>query len=85
MCERILEHVVAPLMDAYPDMITSHFSWDQDMERVNARKAITRVPLFVVEKDGEEEFRLSGWLSADEIEDIMLCDADTLSIDDIGR
>ncbi|RVU97054.1 hypothetical protein EII22_08965 [Coriobacteriales bacterium OH1046] len=83
MCESILDLVVAPLMDKYPDRITSHFSWDQDVERVNSRKPIDRVPLFVVERDGEEEFRFSGWLSADEIEEIATCDAGTLSLEDI--
>lgn len=70
-------------MELYPGSIASHFSWGQDVERVNSRKPIDRVPPFVVERDGEEVFRFSGWLSADEIEEIVTCDADTLSLEDI--
>lgn len=77
------KRAIAPIMGLYPENVTAHFTWDRDVERINARKRIDRVPLFVVENGGEEEFRFSGWLSADEIEEIVTCDADTLSLEDI--
>lgn len=83
MCEDIMEHVVAPLMARYPDNVVAHYGWDSDMERINNRKPIDRVPLFVVENGGEEEFRFSGRLTLDEIEDIVTYDGEVLTLGDV--
>ena len=83
MCEDIMEHVVAPLSERYPGHVTAHFGWDSDMERINRRKPITHVPLFVVEHGGEEEFRFSGRLTLGELEEIVTCDAEALALGDV--
>lgn len=82
-CNEILEGVVKPLMRKYPGNVTAHYGWDEAIARANGRKKVKTVPLFVVEKDGEEEFRFSGRLEADQIEGIVLCERETLTLEDV--
>ena len=83
MCHDILERELAPLIERYPGHVSAHFAWDQTVETVNARKRVTHVPLFVVEHDGVEEFRFTGRLTTDELEEIVTCDAEALTLDDV--
>lgn len=82
-CNELLDEVVKPLMRKYPDNVTAHYGWDEDIARVNGRKRIRNVPLFVVENGGVEEFRFNGRLSAEQIEGIVTYEGETLTLDDV--
>lgn len=76
-CRHYKKTVIDPLMEKYPDQVEVHIGWDAKIAKVTARKEITRVPLVVVENDGEEEFRFNPLLvSAEQLEEIVLCKAD---------
>ena len=78
-----MEHVVLPLAERYPGHVKVHHGWDSDMERINRRIPITRIPLFVVEHDGHEEFRFSGRLTLDEVEEIVTYGGESLALRDV--
>lgn len=83
-CRHLREAVIEPLAESYPGNVSIHDSgWDRTMERVNSAQPITRVPLIVVEHDGREEFRFSGALTYDQLEGIVTCDAETLSVREV--
>ena len=82
-CKWLLENVVAPLAEKHPEAVSVHYGRDQEIFRVNERKRIKTVPLFVVENDGEEEFRFSGNLSAEQIEGIIAYEGEVLTLDDV--
>ena len=78
-----MEHVVTPLVERYPGHVKVHHGWDADMERINKRIPITRIPLFVVEHNGCEEFRFSGRLTFEEVEEIVTYDGEVLTLGDV--
>ena len=82
-CVTLYNEVVAQLETKYPANVTSHVSWDEAIARVNARKEIDNIPLFVVENGGEEEFRFFGRLDAEQIEGIVAYEGETLTLDDV--
>lgn len=77
-CHYLMETVVQPLIDDYPDNVSAHYGWDRKIAKVNERKKITHIPLFVIERDGVEEFRCSGRLTYDQLADIIECDSLTV-------
>lgn len=82
-CDSLYEKVVAPLERKHPRNVSSHYSWDEAMARVNGRKEIRSVPLFVVENGGEEEFRFFGRLSAEQIEGIVRCEREAITLEEV--
>ena len=82
-CDRLYKEVIAPLTKKHPDRVTSHHGWDRVVSAIDKRKSIKTVPLIVVEKDGREEFRYSGYLSASKLEGIIEYDGEVLSLDDV--
>lgn len=82
-CNSMLENVVKPLKAKHPDSVSVHYGWDGVMERVNRRKSIKTIPLFVVENEGREEFRYSGKLSVKELSAIIECERDVITLDDV--
>lgn len=81
-CEYQRETVIEPLRQKYPENVSVHYNWDDVIARVNAAKTITRIPLIVVDCDGNEEFRYNGSLTFEELEEIINCDAPTLTLDE---
>lgn len=55
------------------------------MPEVNARQTIDKIPLIVVEKDGVEEFRYHGWMNLKDLEDIILCEQETLTLEEVFK
>lgn len=82
-CNTLRAKVAEPLHRLYPDNVSIHHGFDDKVAEVDGRKTIDHIPLIVVEKDGVEEFRYSGGLSLEEIEDIILSDRDTLTLDEV--
>ena len=82
-CERMYETVIAPLAKRHPANVSAHYRWDSAVERVSRRGTITRVPLIVVENGGEEEFRYSGGMTLEELEAIVLCEREALTLQDV--
>ena len=82
-CDGILESVVKPLMERYPNNVSAHYGWDETIARVNKRKEITNVPLFVIENGGREDFRYVGRLGIEELAAIIECERDAISLDDV--
>lgn len=52
---------------------------------MNARQTIDKIPLIVVEKDGVEEFRYHGWMNLKDLEDIILCEQETLTLEEVFK
>lgn len=73
-CRRYRETVIDPLAAAHPGRVEVHIGWDAKINEVNGHCPITRVPTIVVERDGVEEFRFSGFLNYDQLEEIVECD-----------
>lgn len=82
-CEYQRETVIEPLRQKYPDRVSVHYNWDDAIARVNAKQTITQIPLIVVDKDGSEEFRYSGALTFEELEEIINSNATTLTIEEV--
>ena len=82
-CLALLETTIAPLYEEHPESVSVHFKWDSTIERVNRRKTITRVPLIVVENDGEEEFRYSGSIGLDALRAIVECEREALTLKEV--
>lgn len=81
-CRHYKETVIDPLMERYPGSIEVHTGWDAKIEEINGRCAITRVPTVVVEHDGREEFRFTAFLEPEQLEDIILCDSESLTAEE---
>ena len=79
-CLRMLNDVISPLAKRYPNNVSVHYRMDETMQRVNRRKAITKVPLIVIENDGEEDFRYSGWLSKKVLASIIESGEEVISL-----
>lgn len=84
-CNTLRRTVAEPLKELYPDNVSIHHAFDAKVAEVDARKTIDHIPLVVIEKDGAEEFRCSGGLSINALEDIILCDRDTLTAEEVLR
>lgn len=82
-CLDLLETVIAPLKERHPRNVEVHSTWDGKIAEINKRGTITRIPLFVVENGGREEFRYSGRLSLEELEAIVTCEDEVLTLDDV--
>ena len=82
-CQRIKREIVAPLVEKYPGHVSIHENYDAKIGELDNRKRVNRVPLFVVEKDGVEEFRFAGELSAEEIEAIINYDGEVLTLEEV--
>lgn len=82
-CLNLMEKVIAPLKERYPHNVSVHYKWDSTVERVNRRKTITSIPLIVAEHDGREDFRYCGRLGIDELEQVILCERETLALGDV--
>lgn len=82
-CNGYIERVLTPLLEKYPSNLEVHMNYDAKIAEVNARGKLMRVPTVVVEHNGEEEFRFTAFLEADELEEIILCEAETLTLEDI--
>ena len=82
-CNVIRREVVEPLQEEYPDRVHILYDWDADLARIDGRKAVTNVPLFVIEDDGREEFRFSAFLKPGELEDIINCNADASAFEEV--
>lgn len=82
-CLNLLKTAITPLKERYPDNVEIHSNWDDKIAQVNKRCAITRIPLFVVENQGREEFRFAGRLSYEELEEIVTCESEVLALDDV--
>ena len=83
LCESLVEPVVKPAKERHPEHVFMHFDWDAYIAEANGRCPIARIPLFVIEHEGREEFRFSGALSPEELESIVACEGDTVSFDGI--
>ena len=82
-CYYALETIVKPLMEKQPDHISYHYEWDAVIERVNRRAEIKEIPLYVIENHGEEEFRVHGMLTYDDVKAIIECEMEVLTLDDV--
>lgn len=82
-CTRMRLESIEPLKELYPENIEVHSGYDSKIAEVNARQTITKIPLIVVEKDGVEEFRYNGWLGLKDLEDIILCEQETLTLEEV--
>lgn len=82
-CEQIRRSVVEPLVARRPQQVRVLTRWCPDMARIDGRRPITRVPLFVVEMDGAEEFRFSLWPDKGLLEGIIDSNADHLTFEEV--
>ncbi len=85
LCESLIDSVVKPARERHPEHVFMHFDWDAYIAEANGRCSIARIPLFVVENEGSEEFRFSGAPSLEELESIIACEGETLSFDDVAE
>lgn len=77
-CLNLRLDVIEPLKERYPGNVELHSGYDAKIKEVNDRKRIDRIPLIVVEYNGQEEFRYSGYMSQSDLEAIIKCEAMTL-------
>lgn len=75
-CNTMRTKIIEPLQKLYPDNVSIHHNFDDTVKAVDDRKVIDTVPLVVVERDGVEEIRFTGFVSMNELEDLILCDED---------
>ena len=81
-CTRLRMESIEPLKELYPENVEVHSGYDGKIAEINARQTIDKIPLIVVEKDGVEEFRYHGWMSLNDLEDIILCKRETLTLEE---
>lgn len=82
-CAKLRRDVIEPLRQLYPDNVSVHSGFDPKIQEVNNRHEIKRIPLIVVEKDGVEEFRYSGFVPLYTLEDIILSTKETLTLEEV--
>ena len=81
-CTRLRLESIEPLKKLYPDNVEIHSGYDGKIAEVNARQTIDKIPLIVVEK---EEFRYHGWMNLKDLEDIILCEQETLTLEEVFK
>lgn len=84
-CTRLRLESIEPLKELYPENIEVHSGYDSKIAEVDARKTIDKIPLIVVEKDGVEEFRYHGWMSLKDLEGIILCGKEDLTLEEVFK
>lgn len=84
-CTRLRLESIEPLRELYPENVEVHSGYDGKIAEVNARQTIDKIPLIVVEKDGVEEFRYHGWMSLKDLEEIILCKQETLTLEEVFK
>ena len=84
-CTRLRMESIEPLKELYPENVEVHSGYDGKIAEINARQTIDKIPLIVVEKDGVEEFRYHGWMSLNDLEDIILCKRETLTLEEVFK
>lgn len=82
-CTRLRLESIEPLKELYPKNVEVHSGYDSKIAEVNARQTIDKIPLIVVEKDGVEEFRYHGWICLKDLEDIILCKKEDLTLEEV--
>ena len=84
-CTRLRMEAKEPLKELYPENVEVHSGYDGKIAEINARQTIDKIPLIVVEKDGVEEFRYHGWMSLNDLEDIILCKREALTLEEVFK
>ncbi len=84
-CTRLRLESIEPLKELYPENVEVHSGYDSKIAEVDARQTIDKIPLIVVEKDGVEEFRYHGWMSLKDLEDIILCGKEDLTLEEVFK
>lgn len=84
-CTRLRLESIEPLKELYPENVEVHSGYDSKIAEVNARQTIDKIPLIVVEKDGVEEFRYHGWICLNDLEDIILCKKEDLTLEEVFK
>ena len=84
-CTRLRMESIEPLKELYPENVEVHSGYDGKIAEINARQTIDKRPRIVVEKDGVEEFRYHGWMSLNDLEDIILCKRETLTLEEVFK
>ena len=72
-CHVVKAHALR-LRERYPDrVVLVNVEWYMgDLERIDSRQTIERVPCCVVEEDGEEAGRVIGLVSYEELAEMLL-------------
>lgn len=84
-CTRLRLESIEPLKELYPENVEVHSGYDSKIAEVNARQTIDKIPLIVVEKDGVEEFRYHGWIGLNDLENIILCKKEDLTLEEVFK
>lgn len=72
-CNAMRRGAVEPLMAEFPGRVVAMDAriWNADLERIESRGKIARVPLVVVEDDGREVHRSVGMKGGDELRALL--------------
>lgn len=72
-CNAMLRDAVEPLYADYPGQVVEVCTrrWNADLERIERRGKIERVPTVVVEEDGREVHRSVGVKGGDELRALL--------------
>lgn len=82
-CREYKERVIDPLIAKHPGSIEVHTGFDARFALANQVAPVTKVPTIIVERGGLEEFRFTAMLEAEQLEEIILCDADVLTASEV--